>query len=64
MSALEGTSIRFDIVVIARPETDSPSEAPPPAVIWRAETGGRYLSCQNLSTGALAGFWYYGASII
>jgi hypothetical protein len=31
VSALDGTSIRFDIVVrIVRPETDSPSAAQPP----------------------------------
>ena len=45
MSALDGTSIRFDIVVrIVRPETDSPSGAQPPRL-----SGGRKRVAGTLS---------------
>jgi hypothetical protein len=55
VSALDGTSIRFDIVVrIVRPETDSPSRGPAAAVLRRAETGGWNFIRRG-------GFWYSGA---
>src|SRR6266478_7460804 len=55
VSALDGTSIRFDIVVrIVRPEIDGPSGAPPPRL-----SGGRKTGRWNFIR--RGGFWYSGA---